>query len=282
MRWRRYDPDDPNARDDALVHRLVHRLDPVFERWFRPRVTGTDRVPEESVLFVGNHSGSIATPDTWIFASALVRERGVGFLPYGLGHEKVIEAWLTNRILVPLGAVRASRDNALALFEAGRNVLVYPGGDVDSQRPFWKRDEIVFDGRRGYVRLAIEAGVPIVPVVAAGAHSGFVVLTEGRRLARLLRTDRIFRLKVFPLALSLPWGLTVGASYPYLPVPTRILIEVLEPVRFERSGAEAAVDEDYVRACDERVRGRMQAALTRLAAVRRAEPSALRRLLEWG
>lgn len=280
MRWRRYETDNPEARDDALVLRLVDRLEPWLERWYRPDVRGLEGVPDEPVLFVGNHSGGMATPDTWLLAVALTRSRGVRYIPHGLGHDKVLRAPVFNQILVPLGAVRASRENALRLFASGRNALVYPGGDADSMRPFSRRDEIIFDGRRGYVRLALEAGVPIMPVVAAGSHATMVVLTEGRGLAKLLRTDRLLRAKVWPVALCLPWGVAVGATFPYVPVPTTVLIDVLEPIRFDRSGPDAAGDDAYVDACDAEVRSRMQASLTRLAAERREAPSALRRFFE--
>ena len=92
-----------------------------------------------------------------------------------------------------------------------------------------------------------------------------------RWLARLTRMDRLFRLDVFPLVLSAPWGLTVGPLPVYLPYPSRILIEVLEPIAFERTGAEAARDEVYVLRCAQQVESTMQSALERLAAERQKQ-----------
>lgn len=271
-RYRLYDIDRVDQRDDALVERLARALGPFVTRYHRAEVRGVERVPPGPALFVANHNAGLWTPDSWLLCAALWRAHGVEGVPYGLGHEVVLGAPVFNQILIPLGAVRASHDNALRLFAAGRKVLVYPGGDVDSLRPFRHRDRIVFDGRRGYIRLALRAGVPVVPAVAAGAHSTFLVIDDLRWLARALGIDRRLRLKVMPLILSFPLGLTVGPLLPYLPFPSRILMEVLEPIRFELSGDAAAADEDYVSACAAEVESRMQAALTRLAAERR-QPS---------
>ena len=71
-------------------------------------------------------------------------------------------------------------------------------------------------------------------------------------------------MKVWPLVLSAPWGISVGLL-PYIPFPSRILIEVMAPITFERSGPEASEDDDYVRECAARVESAMQATLTRLA-----------------
>ncbi len=261
MRWHRLDIDDPALRNPDLIRRLVARLGPWIDRWFRPEVRGLETLPDGPVLFVGNHSGGMATPDSWVFFRALIEAHGVERAPFGLGHEVAISLPVLNQILVPLGAIRACHDNALRLFRDGHNVLVYPGGDVDAMRPFWRRDEVLFDGRTGYVRLAQEAGVPIVPVVSAGSHEGFLVLTEGRALARLIGADRLFRMKVWPLILSFPWGFTLGPGIPYLPVPTRVLIEVRPPI-------EVPPDADVLEV-DARVRADMQATLTRLADERR-------------
>jgi 1-acyl-sn-glycerol-3-phosphate acyltransferase len=143
--------------------------------------------------------------------------------------------------------------------------MVYPGGDLDAMRPFRHRNRIVFGGRRGYMRLALREGVPIVPVVAAGSHATFIIIDDLRWLARLLRADRCLRIKVWPLTLSIPWGLTLGPLFFYIPFPVRIRVEVLTPMRFARAGEEAASDEAYVGACAAEVEGAMQAALDRLS-----------------
>lgn len=119
------------------------------------------------------------------------------------------------------------------------------------------------------MRLALRERVPIVPVVSAGSHSTFIVLHDGRFLARSLRLDRLLRLRVFPLTLSIPLGLTVGPLFPYIPYPTRILAEILEPIRFEPDGPEAARDEAHVKRCAAHVEASMQAALERLSRERR-------------
>jgi 1-acyl-sn-glycerol-3-phosphate acyltransferase len=136
-------------------------------------------------------------------------------------------------------------------------------------RPFRHRDRVVFNGREGYIRLALRHSVPVIPVVAAGAHSTFYIIDDLRWLARLTRADKVVRSKVLPLTLSIPWGLTLGAPFVYLPWPSRILIEVLEPIHFARTGAEAGADPAWVTECAALVESRMQATLTRLARERR-------------
>lgn len=249
---------------------VYERLHGPMERYFGAVVRGLERIPAGAALYVGNHNGAVATPDTFLFGFALYRERGLDDVPYGLAHEVALNLPLINQFLVPLGAVRAGYDTAERLFAAGHKVLVYPGGDIDAMRPWRDRNRVVFGPRRGYIRLALKAGVPIVPVVAAGAHEGFMVLTDGRATARRLGAKRIFRVEVWPLALALPWGVTWGPLIPYWPVRTRILVEVLPPIRFRRRGDKAAADADYVEQCHTRVHGAMQAALTRLAAERRS------------
>lgn len=262
-----YDVDSLDRRDPEAIRRATAWLGPLLQRYFTPEVLGLDRVPEGAALYVGNHNGGLCSADTFILCAHLFERWGVEAVPYGLGHDLAVTAPVIKQILVPLGAVRAGPGIAQRLFERGAKVMVYPGGDLDSMRPYQDRNRVVFGGRKGYLRLALRAGVPIVPVVAAGAHATFVVLDDGRWLARALGLDRMFRLKVWPISLALPWGLMVG-TVPYFPLPTKIVIEVLPPLHFERSGEAAAEDEAYVAACDARVREVMQAALTRLAARR--------------
>lgn len=270
-RLRRFDIDRLDQRDPGFIDLVYRTLHAPVERYYRSEVRGVEHIPPGPALYVGNHNALAMTPDSFLFGFAVYRERGLEDLPYGLGHEHVIRFPVINQIIVPLGAVRACHEHALELLGRGHKVLVYPGSDLDAMRSWRDRDRIRFGGRKGYIRLALTAKVPVVPVVAAGAQETLVVLTDGQWIARLLRIDRLLRIKAWPISLALPWGLML-APLPFIPWPSRILIEVLPPIRFERTGAEAAADPAYVDACAARVEGLMQETLTRLAAERRGSP----------
>lgn len=269
-RWlRRYDIDRLDQRDPERIDLVYRMLHAPLERYFRSEVRGIDRIPAGAALYVGNHNAVLMTPDSFLFGFAVYRERGLKDLPFGLGHEVAISLPLIHQLIVPMGAVRACHRLALEAFAAGHKVMVYPGSDYDAMRSWRDRDRVLFAGRTGFIRLALNAGVPIVPVVAAGAQETLVVLTDGQRIARALRLDRWLRLKAWPISLALPWGLML-APLPFLPWPSRILMEVLPAIRFDRTGPEAAEDTEYVTECAALVQQTMQESLTRLAAERRA------------
>ncbi len=262
--WQRFagfhDVNSLDNRDPKVLERFADIAGPILWKWFRPRVRGLDRIPDGGALYVCNHNGGFMTPDTWILAVALTRARGTDDVPYALAHQVVMEAPLTNQLLPAMGAIAANPENAHRVFEAGRKVLVYPGGDLDAFRPSRDRGRVVFGPRRGYVRLALREGVPIIPVVSAGSHDVWWVVSDGRWLSRLLQTHRFLRTDVLPITVSVPWGLTVGAP-PFVPLPVPIFIEVLDPIHFERSGPEAASDAAYVEECHQRVLDAMQGTL---------------------
>jgi 1-acyl-sn-glycerol-3-phosphate acyltransferase len=107
------------------------------------------------------------------------------------------------------------------------------------------------------VRVAQRAGVPIVPIVAHGAHRSAYIFTDGAAIARWLRLHHWGRLERFPLALALPWGLAIGPWTPYLPLPFPIRLRVLPAIPVRADDDPARVRED--------VRVRMQDALDAMA-----------------
>ncbi len=78
--------------------------------------------------------------------------------------------------------------------------------------------------------MALESGVPLVPIVAVGAHDGWYVWRRGTRIAEFLRLKKYFRIDVFPLGCALPFGFFVGALWPVLPLPRKIILEILPPI----------------------------------------------------
>jgi 1-acyl-sn-glycerol-3-phosphate acyltransferase len=130
-------------------------------------------------------------------------------------------------------------------------------------RPSWEGNKVDFGGRKGYVKLAREAGVPIVPIASVGGQEAALFLDRGQWLAKLLMVDKLARLKSVPILLAPPWGLTVSDMVPRLPLPTKIAIEVQEPIDAD----DIAVSDDDV--VHKKVEASLQAGVDRLAAERR-------------
>lgn len=257
------------ARDQEFIRYQLPGMWLFSTIYFRAEITGFERVPEEGpVLFVGNHSGGNMTPDSMVFMLGFNTYFGVERPIYALAHSLVTSWPIVGRLAKKWGIITAGPNAAAAALKTGSSVLVYPGGDVDTHRPWTARHEIRFDGRRGFLRLAKKAGVPIVPVVAVGGQDTYLPLTDGRAAAKLLRLDKLARLKVLPVSLALPWGLNVGDFLGHVPLPAKIRMEVLEPIDVnERFGDEADSKEAY-----DYVVGRMQESLTALAADRVLPP----------
>jgi 1-acyl-sn-glycerol-3-phosphate acyltransferase len=253
---RRVPTADLDERDPDYIRDTLPRLWMLASLYFRAEVRGLQHIPEEGpVLLVGNHSGGNLTPDTHVFTLAFSTYFGVERRFHQLAHNLVLSMPGLG-MLRKYGTVAATPENAQRALDVGAALLVYPGGDYEVHRPTWDSATVDFGGRKGFIRLAKERKVPLVPVVAIGGQETALFLSRGERLAKLFGLDRMFRLKVLPISLALPWGLNVGDMLGHIPLPAKITIQVLEPIDVSRMD----VDKAY-----ERVTTEMQTALTGLA-----------------
>jgi 1-acyl-sn-glycerol-3-phosphate acyltransferase len=256
---------DLDERDPDFIRERLPLMWLMASLWYRGEVRGLGNVPDSGpVLLVGNHSGGNLTPDTLVFTLAFNTYFGVERSFYQLAHNLVLSMPGLGS-LRKFGTVAASPQNAEKALESGAALLVYPGGDYEVHRPSWQRNRVDFDGRKGFIRLALAQDVSIVPVVSIGGQETALFLTRGERLARLFALDRLFRLKVLPISLALPWGLNVGDMLGHIPLPAKITIETLPPINLrEEFGPEPDLDEVY-----DHVQRLMQDTLDALAAERR-------------
>ncbi|WP_067431784.1 lysophospholipid acyltransferase family protein [Nocardioides jensenii] len=254
-------PEGLEGRDPDFIRRMLPRLWLGTSLYFRPEVNGFENVPDEPVLFVGNHSGGANIPDTWVFTLAYHTYFTVEGRPLaGLGHKIIAMTPVVGDFARKFGMVTAGNEKADELFANGASVMVYPGGDVEALRPWRDRNKIVFDGRKGFLRLAHRNNVKIVPVVATGGQDTFFVINDGRATARFLKLDKLLRLKTLPLSISFPWGLLPG-DLPHVPLPAKIRIQVLPPIDLrELFGDDPDWDEAY-----DYVTSLMQVGLSNLA-----------------
>jgi len=260
-RFNRLDPDQVHDIDQDLV-RAVLPVVTVLQRYFRGEVTGIENIPAGPALLVGNHNGGITFMEPFLLAREWhLRTGGTDDFHY-LGHDTLFKIPVFGDVIQRLGAVRASYATAGEAFARGRKVAVWPGGNQESFRPWKDRFKVDFHGHSGFVRLAIRHRVPIVPVLSFGGHDTFLILRQGRRLAKWTGAKRFLRSESFPVFLGLPWGVGVGPIF-HLPLPVKLAVDVGEPISVE--GASEA-DAEAVRAIADQVVSTLQGMMDRRVA----------------
>jgi 1-acyl-sn-glycerol-3-phosphate acyltransferase len=249
--------------DPELTRQLINAARPIGKRWFRWEVHGMESFPPDGgALAVSNHSGGILTLDTFVFSTAFYDRFGYGRPVLTLGHDALftgpIGDWMSR-----IGLIPADRAAATDAMQSGAVVLVFPGGIYDAYRPTMHANVIDFKGRTGYVRTALAARAPIVPVVSIGGQQSQLFLTRGTWLAKRLGLNRL-RSDILPITVGFPFGLS--AIVPInIPLPTKIVTQVLPPIDIL---AQYGEDPD-IAAVDAHVRSVMQTALKELARRRR-------------
>src|ERR671915_2560246 len=185
-------PDDPfDAWDPAYIRKTLPTLRLFADVYHRAEVRDLRNIPAEGpVLLVGNHSGGTLIADTFVFAQAFYDHFGPLRRFHQLAHDLVFKIPGARASLSRYGTVPASPENMARALHRDAALLVYPGGDHETYRPSWESGKIDFAGRTGFVKLALEHQVPVVPVVAIGGQETALFLGQGRELAALLRLDR--------------------------------------------------------------------------------------------
>lgn len=253
---------DDWGRSERVFSLMEPLLNFYYRYWFRVEQEGVENVPADGgALLVSNHSGALP-PDAPMIMQTIRNEHSHPRPLYMLG-----EHWfkgypgvgmLTNKI----GLVAAHPANAQRLLrDEGRLALVFPEGQKGSRKLYWQRYRLRRFGRGGFVKTALRAGVPIVPIAVVGAEEAMPIFAHVPALQRL--TGLIY----FPINHAFPhFGLAAAMMY----LPAKFKIRFLEPVSLDGYGPEDADDLELVQRLAEHIRGRIQTEVDRLVATRRS------------
>jgi 1-acyl-sn-glycerol-3-phosphate acyltransferase len=228
--------------DEATMQRQKYFWNFLVDYWFRMEFDGWENLPDPPVLLVGIHSGAPFVWDAWTVGVQWWRRFGQDRPLHGTAHDVLMAMPLVGRYFRAMGVLPAAPDSMATALAEGRDVAVWPGGEVDSLRPWSERDNANLAGRKGFIKMAIRAGVPIVPIATVGGADAMPVLIRGDQLARGLRLDKLLRLKVFPIAVSLPWGIA-PAALPQFPLPAKIRTRLMPAVKLDHDPSRADDDE---------------------------------------
>jgi 1-acyl-sn-glycerol-3-phosphate acyltransferase len=257
--------DDVNQSE--LMELQKYLFNPLMDYWFRMEIEGWEKLPPPPALLIGIHAGAPFVWDAWTVGFQWWRRFGSDRILHGTAHDALMAAPLISRYFRAMGVLPAAPDSISAALAAGRDVALWPGGDRDSLRKWTQRDEAVLAGRTGFIKMAIRSGVPIVPISTVGGPDSMPVLLSGRRVAKALQLDKIANLKVFPVALQAPWGIS-PAMLPEVPLPTKIRTAFQDPIELD-TDPERADDKKYVQAMYDEVQGSIQHGIDVLARRRR-------------
>jgi 1-acyl-sn-glycerol-3-phosphate acyltransferase len=253
---------DDWGRSERVFDLIEPLLDFYYHHWFRVEVEGIEHVPDrDGALLVSNHSGALP-PDAPMIMQAIRHEHPRSRPVYMLG-EHWFKGYAGVSMLVnKIGLVAAHPANAQRLLrDEGRLVLVFPEGAKASRKLYWQRYRLRRFGRGGFVRTAMRAGVPIVPIAVLGAEEAMPIFAHVPLLQRL--TGLIY----FPINHAFPHcGLAAALMY----LPAKFKIRFLEPVDLTRHSPEDAEDVALVQGLTEEIRGRIQAELDDMQVARRS------------
>jgi 1-acyl-sn-glycerol-3-phosphate acyltransferase len=254
---------DLSGQDETTLQRQKFFWNVLVDYWFRMEIDGWENIPDPPALLVGIHSGAPFVWDAWTVGIQWWRRFGQDRPLHGTAHDALMAIPLIGRYFRSMGVLPAAPDAIATALAEGRDVALWPGGEVDSLRPWAERDRANLAGRKGFVKMAIRAGVPIVPIATVGGADAMPVLIRGDRLSKVLQLDRMLRLKVFPLAVSLPWGIA-PAALPQLPLPAKIRTRFMPAVEVDHDLARAE-DDDYVDGKYQEVQDAIQRGMDALA-----------------
>lgn len=231
--------------DPKFSDRIRPFLKGLYDHYFRCEVIGWEQVPKKKSLFVGNHNGILTFEVLMLFYAW--RERfGWSRRALGLAHNIAVNNPAFRWILTRIGAIPGDPELAEEAFARDYSLMVYPGGEKEAFRPYRDRKKVEFFGRMGFIRLALKAGVPIVPIVSIGAQETYVILHRGEEIAEALGLKQKLRLHGFPITyrgIFFLWCLTSGVFtfFPllitpaaflaiFVPLPAKMTFRILEPI----------------------------------------------------
>jgi len=192
---------------------------PVYE-YFRPEIFGIENVPAGRVLIVPNHSGQVPF-DAIVTSVACLLQASPPRLVRAMAERWVSTLPFINEIFARAGVVLGDPINCRNLLEDDQAILVFPEGVRGSGKTFWDRYRLQAFGR-GFMRLALQTGAPIVPVAVIGAEESIISIADWKRLAKLLRAPYV------PVSPFLP----LLGPLAYFPLPTKFRVYFGEPMHF--------------------------------------------------
>ena len=227
-----------SERVEGALDRTIY--DFLYHLWFRCEVEGIENVPSRGgALLVSNHAGAVP-PDAPMIAKAIKEEHPYP-RPLHLTMEHFFKGYPGMSMLLPkIGGVPAHPANVHRLLcDEDQLVLVFPEGAKGTEKLYKDRYRLRRFGRGGFVKAAMKARVPIVPVAVVGAEEAQPVFAQIPMLAKVT-------------------GLIYAPIAPLFYLPAKFQIRFMEPIPTDDMGDEPWENRGLVQTVSQEIRARIQ------------------------
>lgn len=262
--------------DPSFVEKVSPFLEGLYQHYFRVDIEGWENIPEDKALYVGNHNGLITFEVLMLFHGWWKRY-GASRRALGLAHNIALNNPFFRWLLPRIGAIPADPDVSYEALARGYSLLVYPGGEKEAFRTYKDRKKVEFFQRKGFIRLALKANVPICPIVSVGAHESYVILHRGEEIAERLGLKEKFRLHGVPItfrSIFFMWCVTTGifTFFPlllapaafasiFVPLPAKMTFKILPPIHASALVDPKLSEEENLQVIYDYIVGQMQRVL---------------------
>ncbi|MBI1862168.1 MAG: 1-acyl-sn-glycerol-3-phosphate acyltransferase [Deltaproteobacteria bacterium] len=219
---------------------LAYRVLPYFlleliQRYLRVKTVGTRHIPEKgSYIIIANHSGFMGFDALMLGHQIFQSTRRI---PHIIAHKLWFFRPEISVHAEKMGMIPATFENGLAMLETGEGLVLFPEGEEGNFKPSRNRYKLR-RFRRGFVRLALMTGAPIIPAIVIGAEETNITLGQVRWAKDLL-------------------GIIIPIPFNVIPLPAKWKIKFLNPIRIEKD-PEKAQDIEYVTKVSRQIRMRLQ------------------------
>jgi 1-acyl-sn-glycerol-3-phosphate acyltransferase len=223
------------SKEELAYRVLPYFMLEIITRYLRVEVEGVRNVPTSgSGIVVANHSGYMGF-DALMLGHQI--HNHLGRIPRIIAHrlwflrpEISVHAW-------KLGLVPATFENGLKLLNKKQLLMLFPEGEEGNFKPSVYSYRLR-RFRRGFVRLALKTGAPIIPSVVVGAEETHITLSQIRWAKEL-------------------FGIIIPVPLNIIPLPAKWHIKFYKPIYLEKD-LKKAEDIEYVTDLSRKIRHRVQ------------------------
>lgn len=216
--------------DPEVLEAVKPFFDFLYKTYWRVEISGIENVPDEGrALLVSNHSGQLPWDGTMV-GMAVLNEHPARRLVRTLYATWFPTLPFISSLFTKCGQALATEDNGIRLLEQDQLVAVFPEGYKGVGKLFKDRYRLARFGRGGFVRMALKAQAPMIPVSVVGAEETYISLTQSPAMAKLIGFP------YFPISTTFPWLGLLG----FVPLPTKWYIDFGEPIPLDNYEPAAA------------------------------------------